>query len=68
MKKIDKSIIFSICATLIFISSIIVFGIGDNITVGFLLSTAGFLFLTLSLRFRRKEEEKAKEKKENESQ
>ena len=69
MKKIEKSMILSICAILLFVAGIITFGAGENNTIGFLFTTTGFLFLTVSISFRRqedaqKEEKEAKEEKQ----
>ena len=63
MKKIDYSLILSICAIALFISGIITFAAGGQNTVGFLCTTAGFLFLTVGISFRRKEENAQTEKK-----
>ena len=64
MKKIDKSLILNICATLLFVAGIITLAAGGQNTTGFLFTTTGFLFLTIGISFRRREEAQPKEKPE----
>ena len=57
--------ILSICAVLLFVAGIVTFATGDQNTIGFLWTSAGFLFLTISISFRRKEDAQKEEKKED---